>query len=80
MSLQIKGGSRRVPPMRVHRSNQFENDEVTLLTNKRNLHGYFEYSIPYLVQYIKIQIYSILELLNTYKALKMNKTILSRYS
>ena len=54
-----RGGSRRVPPMRVHRSNQFENDEVTLLTNKRNLHGYFEYSTPYLVQYIKLEIYSI---------------------
>ena len=34
----FRGGSRRVPPMRVHRSNQFENDGVTLLTNKRNLH------------------------------------------
>ena len=56
---KARGGSRRVPPMRVHQSNQFENDEVTLLANKRNLHESFEYSIPYLVQHIKLQIYSV---------------------
>ena len=32
---RTQGGSRRVPPMRVHRSNHFERDEVTLITNEK---------------------------------------------